>query len=348
MPIQPSLVQWQDPSSSQLSLLPSYLLRPDGAAPASAAVEAAPTAANQPIEPLASIRPPQAHAGTSSDAGSLGSVAPARDADKAQLASMTQPPKPTEVMQGPPSDAQSQSSAPVDNPGAETLSALSDRLAKRVQDYPHDVSAQFDYQVLRFMMDQPVPDLSTIASLPDEDREMLSAVMDGMSMYRNNLRADNNMLMSRKVQPLLDMAGRLRALADLTIPTLALCQEVKGFGNYTPFEGDPPRFSAGVAHPVILYAEVQNFLSQLNTSKMWETQLSQDAVLYTEEGMPVWTDKTRSVTDTARERRQDFFIVQRIDLPATLPMGRYLLKVTIQDQQSHHVAESTQPLVIAE
>jgi hypothetical protein len=97
---------------------------------------------------------------------------------------------------------------------------------------------------------------------------------------------------------------------------------------------------------VILYCEVQNFSSQLNDNKMWETDLVQDAVLYTEGGMSVWTDKTRSVNDTARARRQDFFIVQRIDLPSELPMGRYLLKVSIEDKQSHHVAESTQPLEI--
>jgi hypothetical protein len=243
-------------------------------------------------------------------------------------------------------DGQSSAGTGDGAPPGETLNALSVRLSKRVQDYPHDVSAQFDDELLQFLMDQPVPNLSTISSLPDEDREMISAVMDGLSNYRNNLRSDNNMLLSRKVRPLLEMADRLRSLADLTIPTLALCQEVRGFGNYTPFDGDPPHFAAGMAHPVILYCEVQNFSSQLNDNKMWVTDLVQDAVLYTEGGMSVWTDKTRTVNDTARARRQDFFIVQRIDLPATLPMGRYLLKVSIEDKQSHHVAESTQPLEI--
>jgi hypothetical protein len=142
------------------------------------------------------------------------------------------------------------------------------------------------------------------------------------------------------------MADRLRSLADLTIPTVALCSEVRGFGNYTPFDGDPPHFSAGAGHPVILYCEVQNFSAQLHDSKMWQTELGQDAVLYTEGGMEVWRDKPQSVIDSARNRRQDFFIVQRMQLPATLPIGRYLLKVTIEDKQSHHVAEATQPLLI--
>jgi hypothetical protein len=267
----------------------------------------------------------------------------AADGGKSQIASNQPAGPPSEVMQDNSSAAPAGSAQ---TEAIETVGALDARLAKRVRDYPNDVSAQFDYQLMQFLMDQPVPNVSAISSLPDEDREMVSAIMDGLSLYRDNLRADNNMLLSRKVRPLLEMADRLRSLADLTIPTLALCSEVRGFGNYTPFDGDPPHFSAGMDHPMILYCEVKNFSSQLNDAKMWQTELDQDAVLYTEGGMSVWSDKTQAVNDSARNRRQDFFIVQRMRLPATLPIGRYLLKVTIQDKQSHHVAESTQPLLI--
>ena len=68
--------------------------------------------------------------------------------------------------------------------------------------------------------DQPVPDLATLSSLPSEDSEMLAAVLDGLSNFRNNLRADANMLMSKKVAPLLDAAERLRSRAGLTIGTV--------------------------------------------------------------------------------------------------------------------------------
>jgi hypothetical protein len=341
-PAQPSLVQWGDPSASHLSLLPGYLFRPDSAAPAPAAVEASPSSANPPAPQLAAMK-----TGPVSNSSAVVSVRTGRDATpdaadpaKAQIASIATPP---ETMQesappGQTADGQPDSSEP---PGAMEM-----KLEKRVRDYPHDVSAQLDDQLLQFLRDEPVPNLSTISPLPDEDREMISAVMDGLSNYRNNLRADNNMLLSRKVRPLLEMADRLRALADLTIPTLALCREVRGYGIYEPWEGDPPHFSAGKDHPVILYCEVQNFSSQLGDNHMWQTALVQDAVLYTEGGMPAWTDKTQAVNDSARNRRQDFFIVQKMVLPATLPMGRYLLKVSIEDKQSHHVAEATEPLLI--
>jgi hypothetical protein len=329
---QPSLVQWGDPSDTQLSLLPGYLLRAQQQTPAAAPVDASPSAANASAGELAAMRYPAGH-------------------PSATLAPAAQPPGAldTRATAAVPADQRlaSDAAAPVAYPARDqTLAAMDARLSRRVQDYPNDVSAQFDYQLLQFVMDEPVPNLSAIASLPDEDREMIAAVMDGLSNYRNNLRADNNMLLSRKVRPLLDMTDRLRALSDLIIPTIALCQDVRGFGNYTPFDGDPPRFSAGSPHPTILYCEVANFSSQLNDKRLWQTELVQNAVLYTEGGMSVWTDQARPVTDTARVHRQDFFIAQRIDLPAALPIGRYLLKVTIEDKQSNHFAEATQPLLI--
>ena len=38
-----------------------------------------------------------------------------------------------------------------------------------------------------FLRDQSVPDLASLTSLPTEDRELVSAVMDGLSNFRNTL-----------------------------------------------------------------------------------------------------------------------------------------------------------------
>jgi hypothetical protein len=153
------------------------------------------------------------------------------------------------------------------------------------------------------------------------------------------------MLLSRKVRPILEMADRLRSQAELSIATLALCTSVRTFGDYDPI--DPARFAAGKAHDVILYCELQNFSSQLDENKLWQTRLSKDAVLYTENGIAVWNDKTETVTDSARQRRHDFFIVKRMRIPANLAVGRYLLKVSLVDQQASRVAEATLPIIIA-
>jgi hypothetical protein len=215
-------------------------------------------------------------------------------------------------------------------------------LTKQLGHNKNDLWAHLDFQLLQFLKDKPTPQLDTLAKLPTEDRELVASVMDGLTNFRNALRADNNMLMSRKVKPLLELADRVRAQADLTIPAIALCTKVDGFGVYEPIE--PARFTAMKEHPVIVYCEVENFASHQNEKKLWETKLSQEVVLYTETGLPVWQDKTQSIPDLARRRRHDFFIVKKTKLPDNVAIGRYLLKVTIVDQQANRVAEATVPV----
>jgi hypothetical protein len=223
-----------------------------------------------------------------------------------------------------------------------TAGDLDLRISKNVKDYPKDVSAQLDYQLLEFLKDKPTPQLDVMARLSAEDRELLSAILDGLANVRNGIRADNNMLMSRKVRPLLDLADRLRAQADLIIPAMALCTRVDGFGVYEPIE--PARFTAMREHAIIVYCEVENFSSHLTDKKLWETRLSQEVVLYTETGLPIWKDRTENIPDLARNRRHDFFVVKKTKFPANITIGRYLLKVTIVDQQASRVAEATIPV----
>ncbi|HSU66236.1 MAG TPA: hypothetical protein VLJ39_05175 [Tepidisphaeraceae bacterium] len=223
--------------------------------------------------------------------------------------------------------------------------SLARKFAARAKDYPADLSAQVDYQVLKFLTDEPVPDISSLAGLAPEDRELLSATMDSLTNFRNQLRQDNNMLFSKKIRPLVELGDRLRSQAELSVPTVALCTGVKAFGVYEPI--DPARFIAGKDNRVVVYCEVENFLSQPGEKGLYETRLAQDIVLYTEaSGLPVWTEKRSSYVDQSRRRRRDFFMGKIITLPANLSIGRYLLKVTVEDQQARHIAENTVPVEI--
>ena len=229
---------------------------------------------------------------------------------------------------------------------------LESKFAAHIQDHPRDLWAHLDFQLLHFLRDEQVPQLDALTTLPLEDRELIAAVMDGLTNFRNALRTDNNMLLSRKIKPLLELTERLRSQAELNIPALALCTRVDGFGSYVDI--NPTRFIAGKEHQAIIYCEVENFASIPSTEKKlfeqdkktWDTRLSQEAVLYTESGMPVWVDKAGVVVDHARNHRRDFFIVKKITLPAALTIGRYLLKVTVEDQQAKRVAEQTMQIEI--
>jgi hypothetical protein len=240
---------------------------------------------------------------------------------------------------------------PTTQPGAPVAVSTDEyekKLQQLVRDYPRDLGAQLDYQLLRFVRQESTPDLAEVAQLSLEDRELLSALMDGLTNFRNSVRAQDNPMLSRKIQPLLEMADRLRSQTELNIPTIALCTRVDSFGVYKPL-----RWARFVAQPdhdheVIVYCEVANFTSIQNAQKMWETRLRQDLVLYTDTGERVWPEKPdeQLFVDLARNRRHDFFIPRKIALPASLAVGPYLLKMTLTDEQSHRLAETTTPLEI--
>jgi hypothetical protein len=230
--------------------------------------------------------------------------------------------------------------------GGNSLDPFEAKLSKRVKDYPRDISAQLEYQLWLFLRDQSVPQLATLSSLPSEDRELIAALMDALTNFRNQVRADNNMLLSKKIHPLIDLADRLRTQADLAIPKALLCSKVMGFGQYDAIEA---RFTANGKEPeAILYCEVENFSSQLN-AEQWSSELKLESVLYSE-GSPqvlqVWADKSETVKDSSRNRRHDFFLRKRITLPKTLSLGRYLLKVSITDVQANRIAETTLPIEV--
>jgi hypothetical protein len=191
--------------------------------------------------------------------------------------------------------------------------------------------------------DDPSPELAAFSELPNDDRELVSALIDGLSNFRSTVREDSTMLAAKKIQPLLEMIERLRMQADLTVPTVALCRKVEAFGKYDPIT--PSRFGAGKENAAIVYCEVENFMPK-QEGTMWKTRLTEQVTLYTDTGMLAWSDDRREVTDECRNHRHDFFAYNIIKLPATLTVGRYMLKVSIEDKNADRVAEATVPLEI--
>jgi len=220
---------------------------------------------------------------------------------------------------------------------------LLQQLSGKIKDNPRDLAAQLDYQLMQFLRGEQVPQMKAIGGLPSEDREVVTALLDGLSNFRSNVRNDSNQMLSQKIRPLVEMADRLRSQADLTLPNAALCTRVDGYGVYEPIT---PRFAAGKDHVAIVYCEVENFSSQMGDKKQWETKLSNECILYTETGMVAINDTSKSILDRSRNRRHDFFIVKKVKFPSTLPMGRYVLKISVTDEQSNRVAETTIPVQI--
>jgi hypothetical protein len=218
---------------------------------------------------------------------------------------------------------------------------LGNRLRRRLAQNPRDIADQLDLQLYGMLNEDPTAELAAVSVLRDSDRELIAALIDGLSNFRSTVRQDSHLLAAQKIKPLIEMADRLRSQAELCVPTVQLCNRVDAYGKYTPIT--PARFTAGKEKNVIVYCEVENFSAKQNSQQMWETNLTEQVLIYTDTGMLAWSDGVRPVTDECRNRRHDFFAWNLITLPKSLTLGRYLLKVSIEDKNGDRVAEKGVP-----
>lgn len=243
---------------------------------------------------------------------------------------------------------------PPDDPATSTLPAVSAVPATsqsatsqpaETADPQDTLAAFFDAKLASLLADDPAAQIAP-TSLPQDDQELVQYVIDALASFRLGLRNPTN-LMATRVAPLAELSDRLNAQIPLSLPTVALCKSATQFGVFDPIE--PATFPAGKATPVIIYCEVDHFLSRASTDASWDTKLSYEAVLYPDgdHAAPVISKKPTTIIDRCRVRRRDFFLADRLTLPATLPPGRYLLKVTVIDQFANRVAEKTIPVQIA-
>lgn len=238
--------------------------------------------------------------------------------------------------------------SPAMTPGGvvDPVQVLTQTFSDRVGANPRDPASQLDLQIARYLntglndnVGPGTPMTAELSALPDEDREMISAVVDGLTNFRAVYRNERNPLATQKAAPLLEMAERIRSRTDLAVGSIALCTAVRAYGNYDPIE--PLKFRSGVANTAVFYCEVEGFQSLLDEQGRWTTKLSIELRLFTatDAGLQVWDAKSDAVTDVSRKRRRDFFINKKIVLPATLNPGRYILKATVKDLQQKRVAE---------
>lgn len=157
---------------------------------------------------------------------------------------------------------------------------------------------------------------------------------------------------STESQPLSKWTGT----TPVRIGRSALCTKVAGFGQYTPYPTST--FTAGKPVVAIVYTEVENFASRparesdtapggASTADQVSVELSQSLTLFQDPGgLQAWHKPPQRIIETARNRRRDFYLVQRIELPRTLSIGRYNLKITVRDHTTGAEAESIIPITI--
>jgi hypothetical protein len=70
-------------------------------------------------------------------------------------------------------------------------------------------------------------------------------------------------------------------------------------------------------------------------------ELTRELSLYHDaDGLLAWRRPAVDITDSSLNRRRDFFFSEVIELPRTLSVGAYRLKVSVTDRVTGAVAES--------
>jgi hypothetical protein len=184
-----------------------------------------------------------------------------------------------------------------------------------------------------------------LAPLAAEDRQLVLAYQRAFTLIARSTSADP-LDQRRQLRLAADeLTEQLTAHQPLAIRTAHLCTKVSGYGIYTPFTSTT--FLAGREHPVIIYAELDQFLAKPMPDGNHSVRLTQEVTLYNEaDGLAVWRVKPTEIADTSRNRRRDFFVVQIVQLPATLSVGRYILSLTVTDVHGSSLDEAKLPIQI--
>ncbi len=150
---------------------------------------------------------------------------------------------------------------------------------------------------------------------------------------------------------LLDGAEALREHARVRILRAVLCERAPGFGSYIPLERRT--FLAGRTNRVVVYAEVDHFGLRPATESEAALEgdrvaadLKQEMELFLRAGdpQPTWQRTVNWLPRTSRRAFRDMFVATPIELPATLSVGEYDLRIRIYDEVSGAQDETTIPI----
>jgi hypothetical protein len=191
------------------------------------------------------------------------------------------------------------------------------------------------------------PDSAMSRALSSEDRKDLLAARDRVAADPNARTTASDSL-SKTLQAFMPPA-------TLQIPKAALCTRVQGFGKYDAITSE--KFLVGKPIRALVYTELDGFTTRESRAgdpgqsgldpPKYAVELSQSVTLYHDpSGLVAWQRPPQTVVEPCRAKRRDFFLVQRLDLPATLSIGKYNLKVRVTDVTSGAEAEVILPISV--
>jgi len=218
-------------------------------------------------------------------------------------------------------------------------------LEARVAESPQDIDARWRLAFQQLALGRSRNVAEAMEGADEATAEQMQQVFDLVEALRHA--AENPANGSNKALDTLDaLRLRLAEQADLRVPTVEFCTRVSAFGVYDAIPD--AQLLPFQSNRVIIYMEVDNFLSQHFDNEPWRTVLASKMEVLTTDGQSLWTHSEPKIEDTSHRRRRDFFLAQLITLPPSLGPGDYVFKVRVEDVQAAKVAEAVRPFTISE
>lgn len=195
-----------------------------------------------------------------------------------------------------------------------------------------------ELRLFYLMANHPERALTAIPGVEPADQEFWQQTLWAMTNY-----FDQDHIPTAKdragqaVAQLTTATQRLREKADLEIRNLAFCQEIAYFGNFTRF----PRDEFRPGDSALVYAEIENFKSELTIDGQYRTLLRSTLEILSPSGEVRWHKEFSATEDLCLNYRRDYFHNYQFTIPDRLPLGPHTLKLTVFDELSNKMVSQS-------
>ncbi len=251
----------------------------------------------------------------------------------------------SETGMGPPADLDHLAADPQQALAIAPTGSLLATLRKRLLAEEQDPLRRGFLEAALAGIDAAAPSAASAAdeTLTPVEREAVALWRDALAQLRERLDSEGLDALT-----LLEQARNLGEKAEealpLTIRRAALARRVEGFGAFEPL---PTPLLAGRAHPMGLYIEIEGFSRKPDGQGRYVVELGEEVTVRHEaDDLLAWRRPEQIVRDVSLNKRRDFYLVDRLDLPATLTVGRYILKARVRDVATGQIAEATIPFEV--
>lgn len=228
-------------------------------------------------------------------------------------------------------------------PDEPSWDALVQRFTGRIAADSTDVADHWRLALLKQASNPDAAPAETPITIPESSQTLYRESVQTVSAIGRAL-ANPSAGVEDALEAVETLRDELRNRAALTIPVVAMCSSVQAFGMYE--ELAPGALRPHGSNQAIVYFEVRNFTSERTAEDRYRTLLSDRFEVLTPNGETLWKHEEPTIEDVSRRRRTDFFIAQRIVLPARLGAGPFVLKVTVEDLLADKRTQAIHPFQI--